>query len=166
MRGTPGPITDTEGIVLGEHPGLAFYTLGQRQGIGLGGMRDRDERPWYVAGKDSPNNTLTVTQDERDLAVSCLDASNLNWISPTMRDLGGNARSGNRAIRCTAKVRYRQPDQPCAVTIDGDNAHVVFDQPQRAVTPGQFVAFYDDAECLGGGRIDAAGAPSQHVTQV
>ena len=166
VRGTPGPITDTEGIVLGEHPGLAFYTLGQRQGIGLGGMRDRDERPWYVAGKDSPNNTLTVTQDERDLAVSCLDASNLNWISPTMRDLGGNARSGNRAIRCTAKVRYRQPDQPCAVTIDGDNAHVVFDQPQRAVTPGQFVAFYDDAECLGGGRIDAAGAPSQHVTQV
>ncbi|MYD97330.1 MAG: tRNA 2-thiouridine(34) synthase MnmA [Gammaproteobacteria bacterium] len=154
VSASSGPIADTEGAVIGEHRGLAFYTLGQRQGIGIGGMRDRDERPWYVAAKDMETNTLIVTQDESDLAASWLNASNLNWISPGPSERA----SAGEALSCTAKTRYRQPDQPCTVTVDGDRARVVFDQPQRAVTPGQYVAFYDGDECLGGGRIDAAGS--------
>ena len=154
MSASSGPIADTAGKVLGEHRGLAFYTLGQRQGIGLGGMRDRHESPWYVAAKNMHTNTLVVTQDESDLATSWLGASNLNWISPSAAE---HATKG-QALPCTAKTRYRQPDQACTVTVDGDHAHVVFERPQRAVTPGQYVAFYDGDECLGGGRIDSAGS--------
>lgn len=154
VSASSGPIADTGGSILGEHRGLAFYTLGQRQGIGIGGMRDRDERPWYVAAKDLDTNTLIVTQDESDLAASWLNASNLNWISPGPSERASTGES----FSCTAKTRYRQPDQRCTVTVDGDHARVVFDQPQRAVTPGQYVAFYDGDECLGGGRIDAAGS--------
>lgn len=154
VSASAGPIADTEGAVLGEHRGLAFYTLGQRQGIGIGGIRGRDERPWYVAAKDMDTNTLIVTQDESDLATSWLNAANLNWISPGPSECA----SAGEALSCMAKTRYRQPDQPCKVTVDRDRARVVFDQPQRAVTPGQYVAFYDGDECLGGGRIDAAGS--------
>ena len=143
VAGAPGPIADTGGAVLGEHRGLAFYTLGQRQGIGIGGMRGRPQKPWYVAAKDARTNTLVVTQDERQLATSFLVAAQLNWIGPP------------RAGRCTAKTRYRQADQPCTVTWSGDCAQVTFDHPQRAVTPGQYVAFYDGDECLGGGRIES-----------
>ncbi len=138
----PGPIVDRSGTVLGEHRGLAFYTLGQRQGLGVGGVRGREEKPWYVAAKDDASNTLVVTQDETDLAASALMAAELNWIAPP--------RSG----RCAAKIRYRQADQPCRVALHGDRARVTFDRPQRAVTPGQYVAFYDGDECLGGGRIE------------
>ena len=156
VHGEPGPIRDTEGTRLGEHRGLPFYTLGQRQGIGLGGVKGRREQPWYVAAKDMATNSLTVTQDERDLETSWLEATDLNWISPSMVDIEGASR---RNIRCTAKIRYRQPEQPCELTIDGDRARVVFDTPQRAATPGQFVAFYDGDECLGGGRITVTGRP-------
>ena len=144
LRRAPGPIMDSTGVVLGEHEGFAFYTLGQRRGLGVGGQRGRAEKPWYVAGKDAANNALIVTQDESDLAAARLEASELNWI--------GVPRQG----RCTAKTRYRQPDQACTVTLLGDRAQVVFDRPQRAVTPGQYVAFYDGDECLGGGRIESA----------
>ncbi len=144
VRDDPGPMVARDGTVLGRHRGLAFYTLGQRQGLGVGGLRERAEKPWYVAAKDSAHNTLVVTQDERDLGACTLDASGLNWISPP------------REGRCAAKTRYRQADQACTVTLDGDRAHVRFDSPQRAVTPGQYVAFYDGDECLGGGHIDAA----------
>ena len=154
VRGEPGPIRDADGTLLGHHRGLPFYTLGQRQGIGLGGMRGRPERPWYVAGKDIGTNTLTVTQDERDLETTWLDAADLNWISPSM---GGCAPQGD--MRCTAKIRYRQPEQPCGLEVDGGRARVTFDTPQRAATPGQFVAFYDGDECLGGGRIVDTGCP-------
>ncbi len=152
--GEPGPIQDRSGAVLGEHRGLPFYTLGQRQGIGLGGLKGRPEMPWYVAGKDNATNTLTVTQDERDLETSWLRATDLNWISPS---LGETERASGTTLGCTAKIRYRQPDQPCQVTIDGERASVVFDAPQRAPTPGQFAAFYQGDECLGGGRIVATG---------
>ena len=155
VRGAPGPIQDIDGTRLGEHRGLPFYTLGQRQGIGLGGIKGRAERAWYVAGKDLSTNTLTVTQDERDLDSSWLVATELNWISPSMRD---PASQGVKRFRCSARVRYRQPEQPCELAIDGDHVRVVFDIPQRAVTPGQFAAFYDGDECLGGGRIVAAGS--------
>ena len=147
VRCTRGPITDTAGAVLGEHRGLAFYTLGQRQGLGVGGQRGHAEKPWYVARKDAANNALVVTQDENDLAAGTLEASELNWIGAPWQG------------RCTAKTRYRQPDQACTVTLHGERgerAHVAFAQPQRAVTPGQYVAFYDGDECLGGGRIEAA----------
>ena len=139
----PGPIVDAAGHRLGEHQGLAFYTLGQRQGLGVGGQRGRAERPWYVAAKDQAANALVVTQDEQDLATSTLTATGLNWIAAP------------RQGRCTAKTRYRQPDQACQVELHGEAAEVTFDQPQRAITPGQYVAFYDGNECLGGGRIDA-----------
>ncbi len=143
IAGEPGPIADASGAVLGEHRGLAFYTLGQRQGLGIGGRADRDERPWYVAAKDCASNTLVVTQNEADLASTALIASQLNWI--------GEPPSG----ACAAKTRYRQTDAPCVVAHEDGKARVSFDHPQRAVTPGQHVAFYDGEECLGGGRIDA-----------
>ena len=154
VQGEPGPIRDADGTLLGRHRGLPFYTLGQRQGIGLGGVRGRRERPWYVAAKDLAANTLTVTQDERDLDTSWLEATDLNWISPTMGDPGPAFR---RTIRCRAKIRYRQPDEPCELQVDGARARVLFDTPQRAATPGQFVALYDGDECLGGGRIVETG---------
>ena len=141
----PGPIVDSTGARLGEHRGLAFYTLGQRQGIGIGGQRNRPEKPWYVVHKDRAANALVVSQAEADLAAQTLCASQLNWFAEP------------RAGRCLAKTRYRQPDQGCQVDLDGSRAaRVVFDRPQRAITPGQYVAFYDGEECLGGGRIEAA----------
>ena len=143
VHGEPGPIAAPDGTVLGEHRGLAFYTLGQRQGLGIGGLAGRDEKPWYVAAKDRAANTLVVTQDEADLAKGSLIAAELNWLS------------GPREGRCAAKVRYRQADQACTLRLDGERATVVFGQPQRAITPGQHVAFYDGDECLGGGRIEA-----------
>ncbi len=154
VHGEPGPIRDADGALLGQHRGLAFYTLGQRQGMGVGGIKGRPERPWYVAGKDLATNTLTVTQDERDLQTRWLQATDLNWISPSM--------DGSRAaVRCAAKVRYRQPEQLCELTVHGEACLVAFDAPQRAPTPGQFVAFYDGDECLGGGRIVATGGPGE-----
>ena len=139
----PGDIVDETGNVVGEHRGLAFYTLGQRQGLGIGGLPDRPEAPWYVFDKRRDTNELLVSQCEDDLDTFSLRARELNWIA--------RPRSG----RCTAKTRYRQPDQTCSVTWDGEStAQVVFDRPQRAITPGQHVAFYDGDECLGGGRIE------------
>ena len=140
----PGPIVDTGGEVLGQHRGLAFYTLGQRQGIGVGGLRGRAERPWYVAAKDMAANTLVVSQEDAALASTGLAAADLNWLAPP------------RQGRCAAKTRYRQPDQPCTVALANGKARVTFDKPQRAVTPGQHVAFYDGEVCLGGGRIESA----------
>ena len=139
----PGPLVDADGTVLGEHRGLAFYTLGQRQGLGVGGLPDRPEAPWYVVAKDVRRNSLVVSQCEADLTTRTLRATQLNWIAAP------------RDGRCAAKVRYRQPDQACEVGLHGDCAEVAFDAPQRAVTPGQYVAFYDGDECLGGGRIEA-----------
>ena len=140
----PGPIVDAGGEVLGRHRGLAFYTLGQRQGIGVGGLRGRAERPWYVAGKEMATNTLIVSQDDAALESTALAAADLNWLAAP------------RQGRCAAKTRYRQPDQPCTVTLANGKARVTFDEPQRAVTPGQHVAFYDGEQCLGGGRIESA----------
>ena len=143
VAAAPGPITDCAGEVLGEHRGLAFYTLGQRRGLGLGGLRGRPERPWFVAAKDSGSNTLVVTQDEAPLLTNALAAADVNWIAPP------------RQGRCAAKTRYRQPDVACTVALRGDGIRVHFDEPQRAVTTGQHVALYDGEECLGGGRIEA-----------
>ncbi len=140
-----GEIVTTDGKVVGEHIGLMYYTLGQRRGLGLGGTTDSQDR-WFVVEKDMANNRLVVSHgDESVLMSKSLTASTLNWIP----NLPG------RQFTCMAKFRYRQPEQGVDVTINDDGtANVVFHEPQRAVTPGQFVVFYDDTACLGGGIIE------------
>ena len=143
----PGDIETPEGRVLGRHQGLMYYTLGQRQGIGIGGRRDSEESPWYVADKDLTRNVLVVVQghDHPRLMNGALIAADMHWIS-------GNAPTTPRC--CAAKARYRQADQPCILTHREDGYwEARFDQPQRAVTPGQYAVFYSDDECLGGGVI-------------
>ena len=143
----PGRIEDADGRLLGEHPGLAYFTLGQRQGLGIGGRAGYREAPWYVAGKHLDSNVLVVSQDPRDLDSRWLLASAPNWLVPGLA----------LPLRCHAKVRYRQADQPCRVTLTTAGMLLVhFDQPQRAVTPGQYVCFYDGAVCLGGALIEQA----------
>ena len=144
----PGPIVDETGRVLGEHAGLAYYTLGQRRGLGIGGLAGRDEAPWYVLAKQLESNRLVVTQDPGSLESNWLSARWLNWLAGDVR----------LPLRCTAKIRYRQADQAATATQRADGAILVrFAHPQRAVTPGQYVCFYDGEVCLGGGIIDAYG---------
>ncbi|MDE2197315.1 MAG: tRNA 2-thiouridine(34) synthase MnmA [Gammaproteobacteria bacterium] len=145
----PGNIETPEGEVLGSHQGLMYYTFGQRQGLGIGGRRDRDETPWYVAGKNLERNVLVVVQghDHPQLLRNALLAGGLHWIAgapPAM------------VFDCTAKSRYRQPDQSCRVRIlDDQCCHVEFAESQWALTPGQYVVFYQRDECLGGGVIQS-----------
>jgi tRNA-specific 2-thiouridylase len=146
----PGPIRTPEGGVLGTHHGLAFYTLGQRHGLILGGRKGFGEDPWYVAAKVPEENALIVVQgrDHELLLQNWLRATDVHWISavPEWRAHG--------TFRCTAKTRYRQPDVACTVSRLGDaEIEVLFDAPQRAVTPGQYVVLYDGAQCLGGATI-------------
>jgi len=144
----PGDIRSTEGTLLGRHQGAAYYTLGQREGLGIGGVRGASEGPWFVVAKDVENNELIAAQghDHTSLMSTRLAADSLQWIS-------GNAPSA--PLRCRAKTRYRQPDQDCVIVkIDENSLEVEFTRPQRAVTPGQSVVFYDGDRCLGGGIID------------
>ncbi len=142
----PGRIRDTEGITIGEHTGLAYYTIGQRQGLGIGGIRGRPEVPWYVAGKDLHTNELIVTQDESALLHDWLITDSVNWLK----------KPEGFPARLNAKIRYRQPDQPCTITTRADGRLTVrFATPQRAITAGQYVCFYQDEQCLGGGVIQA-----------
>jgi tRNA-specific 2-thiouridylase len=145
----PGPILTADGAHIGQHGGLMYYTLGQRQGLGIGGLNDRGEAPWYVVDKDLDDNALIVDQGDSELLMSSsLVATNATWI--------GAAPSGlDHGMSCSAKIRYRQSDQGCTVSQNSDDALVVsFDVPQRAVAPGQFVVFYSGERCLGGGVID------------
>ncbi len=144
----PGPMVDPEGRVLGEHQGLSFYTLGQRQGLGIGGRAGSAGKPWYVVDKDVDSNTLIVAQggDHPALFSPALEATELHWVASEPPTHGA-------PLHCTAKIRYRQPDQACTVHLDGERAMVRFEEPQRAVTPGQSVVFYLDEQCLGGGII-------------
>ena len=147
----PGPIHTADGTPVGNHGGLMYYTLGQRQGLGIGGRRDADDEPWYVVAKDPDNNVLVVDQGDSLLLLSTsLVATDASWIGSAPEGLG-------RGLSCTARIRYRQADQSCTVTAtpDGD-LQVAFATPQRAVAPGQFVVFYAGERCLGGAVIDAA----------
>ena len=149
----PGPIQTPEGQTIGEHSGLMYYTIGQRQGLGIGGRRDSADDPWYVAGKDLDANTLIVVQGEHPVLYSdSLEASDAGWIGRPPREIGNG-----QALRCAVKVRYRQPDQACEVVPAPDGRLIVkFDESQRAVAPGQFAVFYDGDHCLGGAAIERA----------
>ena len=145
----PGPIKTVDGRTVGEHAGAMYYTLGQREGLGVGGVKGAPEEPWYVVAKDVAANTLLVAQghDHPLLHSRRLTASDLSWIAGT---------APASRFRCAAKTRYRQPDQECAVIVTGGgDCEVEFERPQRAVTPGQSVVFYDGEDCLGGGVIVA-----------
>lgn len=134
----PGPFKTLSGEVVGQHDGAFFYTLGQRKGMGLGGEGDA----WYVIDKDLKENTVYVERgaDHPALFRKKLFTQDLSWVKeePTY------------PLQCTAKVRYRQTDTPCTLL---ENGEVIFDEPQRAVTPGQSVVFYKGDLCLGGGVI-------------
>jgi tRNA-uridine 2-sulfurtransferase len=159
IAGAPGPIKNERGRVLGEHVGLSFYTIGQRQGLGIGGVREKgaqrgggDHAPWFVARKDIDKNTLWVVQghDHPWLQYRQLHAADASWVSGAPPEPGALA----------AKARYRQTDAPCSLDQDAAApAHAFalsFPQAQWAVTPGQSAVLYDGEVCLGGGVIDAA----------
>ncbi len=144
----PGEICTPEGRILGAHDGLMYYTIGQRQGLRIGGVKGASEEPWYVIDKDLTRNILLVAQGDNPLLYSTmLSADTLEWINPPTKT----------EFNCTAKIRYRQLDVPCKVTLMQENneciANVQFEQAQKAVTPGQSVVFYQDNICLGGGII-------------
>lgn len=153
----PGNIVTDDGITIGKHDGLMYYTLGQRGGIGIGGVKDRPEEPWFVLKKDLTNNELIVGQghDHPMLLSQSLTAYKLDWVERVAPD----AIFSDKGLKCMAKTRYRQPDQSCTVfadSEDGSRVKVVFDEPQRAVTPGQSAVFYVGEVCLGGGVIESA----------
>ena len=142
----PGDMVDLSGRVIGRHDGLMYYTLGQRKGLGIGGRKDGSGESWFVIGKDLKRNLLIVQQGEQEeLYSTALSCSHVNWIA-------GAPPAGR--FPCTAKFRYRQPDQQVEVAVMGEEAQVKFLEPQRAVTPGQWAVFYQGEECLGGGPID------------
>jgi tRNA-specific 2-thiouridylase len=153
----PGPMLDEHGRELGRHVGLSFYTLGQRQGLGIGGVReaggaDGPHAPWYVAHKDLAHNTLHVVQGHGHpwLQSSWLEAEDLSWVA------GAPPPAGTLA----AKTRYRQADSPCSLAFVGALARLAFAAPQWAVTPGQSAVLYDGEVCLGGGVIARAAVPA------
>ncbi len=146
---TPGPIEDQVGRVLGRHHGLAYYTLGQRQGLGIGGTGDL-EAPWFVADKDEARNALIVVQghDHPRLHALAVEAADVHWIG------GEPPRSGSRLA---AKTRYRMADAACRVVVlEGNRCRAEFEAPQWAPTPGQYLVLYDGDVCLGGGVITTA----------
>ncbi len=146
LPATKGSIKTLEGKTIGTHDGLMFYTIGQRQGLNIGGVKHLPEAPWYVAQKEMATNTLIVVQghDHPALLYSTVYAKDIHWIGddPIL------------PLKVTAKTRYRQEDQCCI--IKARTAHVWqidFETPQRAITPGQYIVFYDKLHCLGGGII-------------
>ena len=149
----PGEIRDPQGRVLGEHPGVFYFTLGQREGLQLGGVRGRPPAPWFVVGKDVERNVLYVDQggDSPWLQSRRLQSEAMHWIT-------GNPPSAH--FSCTAQTRYRQPAEACEIDIHEDGTiTATFSRNQRAVTPGQSVVLYDGDTCLGGAVIAVTDAP-------
>jgi tRNA-uridine 2-sulfurtransferase len=147
LREAPGPIQTPEGERLGTHRGLPFYTLGQREGLHIGGRRGAAEQPWYVVAKDADKNALIVVQghDHPLLSSTELTTEAMHWL----------AAPPAAPLRCTVKVRYRQVDQLAMIEPRADgSARIVFERPQRAVTPGQYAVAYAGDRCLGGGVIE------------
>ncbi|MBS0364805.1 MAG: tRNA 2-thiouridine(34) synthase MnmA [Proteobacteria bacterium] len=159
LPGEPGPIESPEGEILGTHGGLAFYTLGQRGGLHIGGRAGHAQQPWYVAAKDARRNALIVVQGHEHplLYSSELHAVDWHWLVPVC----------TREFRCTVRVRYRQDDQPAQARVMADGTlRVFFDAPQRAVTPGQYAVAYEGERCLGGGVIDSVASAMQQAPRV
>ena len=145
----PGRIETEDGIDIGEHQGLMYHTLGQRQGLGIGGLTGFSEEPWFVADKDLQRNVLIAVQGKNHprLFKDWLTTSEIYWVND----------EPELPLRCRAKVRYRQADQDCVLHKTENGYRVEFDQPQRAVTPGQSLVLYIDEICLGGGVIECTG---------
>ena len=144
----PGNIRTVEGDIIGRHDGLMYHTLGQRKGLGIGGVKGASEEAWYVVEKDLVNNELIVAQghDHSALLSIGLIAQQLHWV---------DRQPIREPLRCTVKTRYRQTDVPCTIEpIDDESIKVIFDEPQIAVTPGQSAVFYLNEVCLGGGIIE------------
>ncbi len=144
----PGNIRTVDGDIIGRHDGLMYHTLGQRKGLGIGGVKGASEEAWYVVEKDLVNNELIVAQghDHSALLSTGLIAQQLHWV---------DRQPIREPLRCTVKTRYRQTDVPCTIEpIDDESIKVIFDEPQIAVTPGQSAVFYFDEVCLGGGIIE------------
>lgn len=144
----PGEIKSTGGDCLGRHDGLMYYTLGQRQGLGIGGRLSANEDPWYVVDKDLDTNTLIVAQGSNHpmLYAQGLICGKIHWLVDNQEML---------PLTCYAKTRYRQPEQACVVSPESNNQHcVMFSALQRAITPGQYIVFYDKNLCLGGATIE------------
>jgi len=147
IQDSPGLICDESGEIMGDHKGLPFYTLGQRQGLGIGGQKSLENKPWYVAKKDIDSNVITVVQgnDHPLLFSKRLSTKNLFLINPLKTDV----------YEGSAKVRYRQEDQECKFQILENKIEVEFKNKQRSITPGQSVVLYKDQVCLGGGEISS-----------
>jgi len=145
----PGEIHTLKGQKIGEHSGLMYFTIGQRQGLGIGGVKNADDSPWFVVKKDLEANILYVTQGlhHESLYAKQCDISQLHWIH--LKDV-------HFPFSCTAKIRYRSDDQACIIHQIELGFSVTFNQPQRAITPGQAIVFYTDEICLGGATIERA----------
>ncbi|WP_320820056.1 tRNA 2-thiouridine(34) synthase MnmA [Thalassolituus sp.] len=146
----PGRIETPEGEDIGEHQGLMYHTLGQRQGLGIGGLKNHPDAPWFVAGKDLERNVLIAVQgiEHPLLFKEWLTTDQVFWV---------NEEPSSLPLQCKAKVRYRQDDQDCTIYSTATGYRVEFSKPQRAITPGQSVVFYLDDNCLGGGVIEQTG---------
>ncbi|KRT56116.1 tRNA 2-thiouridine(34) synthase MnmA [endosymbiont of Ridgeia piscesae] len=150
LPANPGAIQTPEGETIGQHSGLMYYTLGQRQGLGIGGIKGTAEAPWFVVAKDLQRNLLIVAQGHQHplLMSRSLVAGQPHWIG---------ARTPQLPLSCKARIRHRQPLQSCWIEAQGkDGCRVRFDTPQRAVTPGQSIVFYSGPNCLGGAIIESS----------
>ena len=148
----PGNIETLDGRVIGEHNGSMYYTIGQREGLGIGGLAGAAEEPWYVVAKDAKRNSLTVAQGHNHAALFSkeLVSGPIHWIADSAEAA---------PFPCSAKIRYRQIDQQCMLnSLTESSAHFTFKEPQRAITVGQSIVLYHDEICLGGGIIERASA--------
>lgn len=155
VEGKPGNFETLAGKIVGKHDGIAYYTIGQRHGLGIGGTGDA----WYVVGKDIPRNVVYIEQGAQHPALfsDTLTATEATWISP--------ASLPSLPFSCSAKIRYRQPDQPCTIErLETGRLHISFDIPQRAITPRQSIVFYKGDVCLGGALIEERGASYYETT--
>jgi len=147
----PGQIIDEEGKVLGQHRGTPYYTVGQRKGLGIGGQSSGNDAAWFVVTKNTANNTLVVSQRPEALQSRWLRVESINWLLNATPD-----KQEEFPRELSAKVRYRQEDQPVALSASADGGYLLtFEEPQRAIAPGQYACLYEGDRCLGGGRITA-----------
>ena len=137
-----------DGKKIGEHQGIIFYTIGQRQGLGLGGIKGAQDKPWFVVGKNTQTNELIVAQGEHHptLYAQGLICGPIHWLK--------EMKNADFPLSCQAKIRYRQSSQHCLLSPENNKEHCIyFSNPQRAITPGQYIVFYDKHRCLGGAQI-------------